>query len=180
MRPFDIASKHGPSPIDRATFQAVDDDPSTKMPDYGFHIADDAALIWLTPQTRAANLRAAREFLEKNMRSLGIGKILTPNALALMDQGSATDSRTPDFFVGVNPGVVYTSGSKIAEHGGFNVDDRSVALLVSNPGLKAQSITAVVQTTRVAPTILGALGISASELQAVQIEGTQEFPGLPF
>ena len=36
-----IASKHGQSPIDPATFQALDDDPYTKTPGYGFHIADD-------------------------------------------------------------------------------------------------------------------------------------------
>jgi hypothetical protein len=97
-----------------------------------------------------------------------------------MYQDPATDSRTPDFMVGVNPGVVYTSGSKIAEHGGFNLDDRSVALLVSNPHMQAQSITAVVQTTQVAATILKALGFDPNELQAVRQEGTQELPGLPF
>jgi hypothetical protein len=175
-----IASKHGQSPIDPATFQAVDDDPYTKLPGYAFHIADDAALIWLKPQTRAQNLRGAQEYLEKNIKAQGIGKILTPNALALAYQDPAADSRTPDFIVGVNPGVVYTSGSKIAEHGGFNVDDRSVALLISNPRLPAKSIAAAVQTTQVAPTILKALGLDANELEAVGIEGTQELPALPF
>ena len=175
-----IASKHGQSPIDPATLQALDDDPYTKTPGYGFHIADDASLIWLKPETHAANLHAAQDYLVKNMKALGIGKILTPNALAAMYQDPSTDSRTPDFIIGVNPGVVYTSGSKIAEHGGFNFDDRSVALLVSNPHLQAQSITAVVQTTQVAPTILKALGYEPNELQAVRLEGTQELPGLPF
>jgi hypothetical protein len=175
-----IASKHGQAPIDPATFQPLDDDPYTKVPGYAFHIADDAALIWLAPQTRAANLQAAQAYLEKNIKGLGIGKILTPNALALIYQDPATDSRTPDFYVGVNPGVVYTSGTKIAEHGGYNVDDRNVALLVSSPALKAQSMAALVQTTQVAPTILRALGLNTDELQAVKIEGTQELPGLPF
>jgi len=175
-----IASKHGQSPIDPATFQALDDDPYTKLPGYGFHIADDAALIWLKPQGRAQNLQAAQKFLETNIKAQGIGKILTPNALALAYQDPATDSRTPDFMVGVNPGVVYTSGSKIAEHGGFNLDDRSVALLVSNPRLPAKSVAASVQTTQVAPTILKALGLDANELEAVGIEGTQELPALPF
>jgi Type I phosphodiesterase / nucleotide pyrophosphatase len=175
-----IASKHGQAPIDPATFQALDDDPYTKTPGYGFHIADDASLIWLKPQTRAANLQMAQDYLTKNMKMLGIGKLYTPNAMAFMYQDPATDSRTPDFMVAVNPGVVYTSGSKIAEHGGSNMDDRSVTLLVSNPGLHAEVIAALVQTTQVAPTILRALGLSPNELQAVRMEGTQELPGLPF
>jgi hypothetical protein len=175
-----IASKHGQSPIDPATFQALDDDPYTKTPGYGFHIADDASLIWLKPEARAANLQGAQVYLSKNLKVLGIGKLLTPNALSLIYQDPATDSRTPDFMVGVNPGVVYTSGSKIAEHGGFNLDDRSVALLISSPRLHVQSITAVVQTTQVAPTILKALGFDPNELQAVREEGTQQLPGLPF
>jgi hypothetical protein len=37
-----------------------------------------------------------------------------------------------------------------------------------------------VQTKQVAPTILKALGLDPASLQAVQKEGTQELPGLPF
>jgi len=175
-----IASKHGQSPIDPATFQALDDDPYTKTPGYGFHIADDASLIWLAPQTRNDNMAAAEAYLQKIMKAQGIGQILDRGALSLAFQDPATDDRTPDFIVGVNPGVVYTSGSKIAEHGGMNFNDRNVALLVSNPGLKAKTVAALVQTTQVAPTILKALGYNPSELEAVGIEGTQELPALPF
>jgi arylsulfatase A-like enzyme len=82
--------------------------------------------------------------------------------------------------VTVNPGVVYTSGSKIAEHGGANANDRNVALLISSPAIKPATITALVQTTQVAPTILRALGIDPAELQAVAMEGTQALPGAPF
>ena len=114
------------------------------------------------------------------MKALGIGKVWAPNLMALAYNDPAADSRTPDFMVTVNPGVVYTSGKKIAEHGGANLDDRNVAILVSNPGLKAQTITALVQTTQVAPTILRALGLDPKELQAVGIEGTEELPALPF
>ena len=175
-----VTSKHGQSPIDPATFQALDDDPYTKMPGYAFHIADDASLIWLTPQGRAENLAAAEAYLHKIMKDEGIGQILTPTCLSLAYQDPASDNRTPDFIVGVNPGVVYTGGSKIAEHGGFNLNDRNVALLVSNPGLKPSSVTALVQTTQVAPTILRALGYDPAELEAVKIEGTGELPSLPF
>lgn len=175
-----VASKHGQSPIDPSTFQALDDDPYSKTPGYAFHIADDASLIWLKPEDRAKNLGAATDYLEKSIKSLGIGQIQTPNQLALTYQDPAKDSRTPDFIVTVNPGVVYTSGSKIAEHGGANANDRAVALLVSAPAIHARTITALVQTTQVAPTILRALGYDPAELQAVGVEGTQELPGAPF
>ncbi|GLS19418.1 phosphodiesterase [Labrys miyagiensis] len=175
-----VASKHGQSPIDSATFQPLDDDPYSKTPGYGFHIADDASLIWLKPQDREKNLAAAAAYLEKSIKTLGIGQVLTPNQLALAYQDPARDSRTPDFIVTVNPGVVYTSGSKIAEHGGANASDRSIALLVSGPGIQPKTITALVQTTQVAPTVLRALGYDPAELQAVVKEDTQELPGTPF
>ena len=175
-----IASKHGQAPIDPATFQPLDDAPYGKTPGYAFHIADDASLIYLDPKTRAANVDAAEKYLDANAKLLGIGKLWTPSLMALAYNDPATDSRTPDFMVTVNPGVVYTSGKKIAEHGGANLDDRNVAVLVSNPKLAPKTITALVQTTQVAPTILKALGLDPKELQAVQIEGTQELPALPF
>jgi hypothetical protein len=175
-----IASKHGQGPIDPATFQPLDDAPYAKIPGYAFHIADDASLIYLDPKTRAANIAAAAKYLDDNAKTLGIGKLWTPNQMALAYADPATDSRTPDFMVTVNPGVVYTSGKKIAEHGGANLDDRNVAVLVSNPALTPSVNTALVQTTQIAPTILKALGLDPAELQAVKIEGTQELPALPF
>ena len=175
-----VSSKHGQSPIDPATFQALDDDLYTKIPGYGFHIADDAALIWLSPKERAQNLDAAQQYLEKHIKALGIGNVLTPAAMALSYADPATDSRAPDFIVSANPGVVYTSGSKIAEHGGLNANDRSVALLISNPTISPKSVFALVQTTQIAPTLLRALGLDPDELQAVKIEGTMVLPALPF
>lgn len=106
--------------------------------------------------------------------------IATPSALKLQYADPAADSRTPDFIVTVNPGVVYTSGKKLAEHGGSNWNDRNVALLVSSPSIKQAIVPVLVQTTDVAPTILRALGYDAGELQAVKLEGTPELPGLQF
>jgi hypothetical protein len=150
------------------------------MPGYAFHIADDASLIWMAPDSRKDNTTAAAAYLQKIIKPQGIGLILDRAALSLAFQDPASDDRTPDFIVGVNPGVVYTSGSKIAEHGGMNFNDRNVALLLSNPTLETKTVTALVQTTQVAPTILKALGYNPNELQAVTIEGTQELPSLPF
>jgi arylsulfatase A-like enzyme len=77
--------------------------------------------------------------------------------------------------------VIYTgSTKKQAEHGGFAHDDTNVMLLVSNPDFQARTVTSFVETTQVAPTILQALGLDPSDLDAVQKEGTPVLPGLGF
>jgi len=98
--------------------------------------------------------------------------------LTLNYQDPAHDSRTPDIIGIARVGVIYTSGSKIAEHGGFNEDDTHVALLVSHPDFAEQTVNATVATTQIAPTILNVLGIDPDELDGVRIEGTPLLPGL--
>ncbi len=89
------------------------------------------------------------------------------------------DPRYPDVFGRVQVGTVYTTGSKIAEHGGDNPGDRDVPLLVYAPGTVPQSTNdSWVETTQVAPTILHLLGLDPDALQAVQQEGTQVLPGI--
>jgi hypothetical protein len=91
------------------------------------------------------------------------------------------DPRTPDIVVIPNVGVVYTGSlKKQAEHGGFAHDDTNVMLLVSNPALRAQTVTSFVETMQVAPTILELLGLDPSRLDAVRIEGTPVLPALKF
>ena len=70
------------------------------------------------------------------------------------------------------------SSKKLAEHGGFSHDDTNVMILVSNPSLRPATITTPVQTAQVGPTILEALGLNPSRLQAVQLQGTQVLPGI--
>jgi hypothetical protein len=90
-----------------------------------------------------------------------------------------SDPRYPDVFGRVQVGVVYTGGSKIAEHGGDNPADRHVPMLVYAPGIvHPASSRAPVETTQVAPTILQLLGLDPKSLQAVQLEGTQVLPGV--
>jgi arylsulfatase A-like enzyme len=75
-------------------------------------------------------------------------------------------------------GVVYTgSTKKQAEHGGFALDDTNVMLLVSNPSIRARTITTFVETTQVAPTVLKILGLDPRSLDAVRKEGTTVLPG---
>jgi hypothetical protein len=90
-----------------------------------------------------------------------------------------SNPRYPDVFGRVQVGVVYTGGSKIAEHGGDNPGDRDVPILVYAPGtVKPASSGQWTETTQVAPTILQLLGLDPSSLQAVQQEGTQVLPGI--
>jgi hypothetical protein len=88
------------------------------------------------------------------------------------------NNRTPDFIAITTPGVIYTSGSKLAEHGGFADDDRNVALMIYNPKLEPNIISDTVETRQVAPTILQALSINPSELDAVVQENTNALPGI--
>ena len=175
-----VSSKHGQSPIDPASFKPTDDASLSKLPGYAFHDADDGALIWLKPSERDAALPQALAALEKDRAALGIGAIYPPAAVASLFADPATDSRAPDIIVETNPGVVFTSGKKIAEHGGMDLDDRHVLLVVSGAGLKPAVLDAPVATAQIAPTILKALGYAPDELQAVKAEGTQTLPGLPF
>jgi len=64
----------------------------------------------------------------------------------------------------------------IADHGGFAHDDTNVMLLVSHSCFKPQTVSAETATTQVAPTILKALGLNPSALDAVRAEGTPVLP----
>ena len=176
-----VSAKHGQSPIDRTLRRAIKDTYSTVLANdgYGFNIADDASLIWLDPSKRTpAALQATVSDLTAAAPALGIKTILGRQELRKFFQDPATDSRTPDFFVVSEKGVVYTGGSKLSEHGGVADDDRHVALMISAPGLEGETIDDPVMTTQIAPTILRIFGISPDELRAVRIEHTRALPDL--
>jgi hypothetical protein len=91
------------------------------------------------------------------------------------------DPRTPDILVTPNVGVTLSGSSKkLAEHGGFAHDDVNVMMLLSNPSFDRKTIFGPVQTLQVAPTVLKALGLDPSALDAVRIESTQVLPGVDF
>ena len=87
------------------------------------------------------------------------------------------DPRTPDIILKVDTGVIFTGGSKLSEHGGFNEDDVHTALLVSYPSLDRAVVKSKVLNQQVAPTIVKALGLNPNDLQAVAKE---QIPVLPF
>ena len=141
----------------------------------GFVQDDDIALIWLQDQSQTA---AVASYLNANAGALFIDEVMAGNEIKLKFNDSLADNATPDVLVQPIYGTIYTGSSKKnAEHGGFSFGDTNVGLIVSNPGLSASVVKTPVATSQVAPTILKALGIDPSGLQAVQKEGT---PVLPF
>jgi type I phosphodiesterase/nucleotide pyrophosphatase len=187
-----ITAKHGQSPIDPSALLRIPADNSSLEPPSqvlspagigpGLPVAqaieDDVSLMWLTDQTQTA---ADFVTLSANRGLFGGGEIFGGNSLQLSFADPALDSRSPDLIVAPNVGVVYTGGTKkVSEHGGFAIDDRNVLLIVSNSSFAPKLFTGAVETRQVAPTILQALGYDPSALQAVQKEGTEVLPGLPF
>ena len=177
-----ISAKHGQSPIDRTKRVALDDGAVIAAPigpNFAFDIADDGALIWLKDNSgnkTAQAVDALKAFVAAGGDN-GIREYLFGDALADMFQDPRRDARAPDIIGITRVGVIYTGGSKIAEHGGFNPDDVHVALLVSHPDMRERTIDAPVATKQIAPTILRALGLDADELEAVRLEHTRALPG---
>ncbi|HTP26434.1 MAG TPA: alkaline phosphatase family protein [Anaeromyxobacteraceae bacterium] len=194
-----ITAKHGQSPIDPGRFLPIPGPsgkngkspatilasllPESESPANPNGIGpteDDVSLLWLADSRQTTK---AVGLLEANASLAGIGEIFAGAAVTeLYDVPGLPptgDPRTPDIIVTPNIGVVYTSsGSKLAEHGGFSHDDTNVMMLVSNSKLKSTTIASPVETAQVAPTILKALGLDPDHLEAVQKEGTQILPGV--
>jgi hypothetical protein len=186
-----VTAKHGESPIDPAAYVA--DGANTPATLLGTAIPfsesplnstgigateDDVSVLWLK---KGGSVNSAVELLEKNSAALGLGQIFYGPTLALnyniggLDPGD--DPRTPDIIVAPNVGVTYSgSTTMIGDHGGFAHDDTNVILLVSNPSFSAKTVSAATTTMQVAPTIVKALGIEPSALDAVRAEGTAVLP----
>jgi arylsulfatase A-like enzyme len=174
-----ISAKHGQSPIDIQKRTAIDDSLPASIvgPAYAFDISDDASLIWLTDPSLAVGV-VANLSKPANQSALGIQEIFALQSLANKFNSPFTDERTPDILLKVNTGVIFTTGSKIAEHGGMNEDDVHVALLVSSPLLRARQVNTPVLTQQVAPSILKALDLEPEKLDAVRKEHISVLPFL--
>jgi Type I phosphodiesterase / nucleotide pyrophosphatase len=187
-----ITAKHGQSPIDpnRYVSQLINgSSPATLLSNAGFipdsesttgsgigPTEDDVSLLWLKSSSDTA---ASVKILEDNASSIGLGQILYGPTVSVNYNDPSVDPRTPDIIVTPNVGVTYSgSTAKQEEHGGFAHDDTNVMLLVVNADSRPQTVYAEVGTAQVAPTILKALSIDPSELDAVRIEGTSVLPDL--
>ena len=174
-----IAAKHGQSPIDRSKLTDIDSSlPASIIGSaYAYDISDDGSLIWLKSPELTGEVVSTLSKPE-NQTALGVQEIFAGPSLAEKWDSPDTDERTPDIILKTKTGVIFTGGSKIAEHGGLNEDDTHVGLLVSFPSLKSRVVKTTVSNQQVAPTILRALGLNPNELQAVQIEQIQTLPFL--
>ena len=186
-----VTAKHGESPIDPTRYVANGSNtPATLM---GTMIPfsesplnttgigateDDVSVLWLK---KGVSVTSAVQILESSASEIGLGEIYYGPTIApnynVGGWGPGQDSRTPDIIVTPNEGMTYSgSTSMIGDHGGFAHDDTNVMLLVSNPGFAARTVSNSTTTTQVAPTIVKALGLSPSLLDAVRIEGTPVLP----
>jgi arylsulfatase A-like enzyme len=174
-----VSAKHGQSPIDGSKRRGIGGgQPATTIGSAeAFDISDDGSLIWLTDPELVGGV-VANISTPANQEALGIQEIFAGQSLRNKFNDPGSDPRTPDIILKVNTGVIFTGGSKLSEHGGFNEDDTHVALLVSIPGLGARHIKTPVSNQQVPATIARALGINPENLDAVRKEQIQVLPFL--
>lgn len=174
-----VSAKHGQSPIDVSKRHAIGGGQPTATIGSAdaFDISDDGSLIWLKDPSLAPAV-VANLSKPANQAALGIQEIFSGQALRNKFNNPGADPRTPDIILKVETGVIFTGGSKLSEHGGFNEDDIHTALLVANPALEHAVVKAAVSNQQVAPTIIKALGLDPEELEAVRKEQIQPLPFL--
>lgn len=199
-----LSAKHGQSPQDPNSLVRIKDGPIIEAINAAWEAAhpgagalivagtdDDAWQSYLsnTSQQAADFVRdylwshsatgVAYDGSSRTLAHSGLSAIYAGRAAARYFGVPLSDPRHPDVWGVVQVGVVYTGGSKIAEHGGANPADRDVPIVLYAPGAVAPGMYRPwVETTQIAPTILDLLGLDPDALQAVQIEGTQVLPGI--
>ncbi|MFJ9770773.1 alkaline phosphatase family protein [Kitasatospora sp. NPDC101157] len=197
-----LSAKHGQSPIDPAALNRIDDGPllaglnaawKAAHPGAGDLVAhavdDDGVLLWLNDRSAAATGFAEDYLLAQNGSGVdidgkarpftrsGIQKAYAGKAAADHFHVEPGDPRVPDVFGVAQYGVVYTGGSKIAEHGGDHADDLDVPLVVSGAATpNGVRHDGKVETKQIAPTVLKLLGLQPDALQAVRAEHTRVLP----
>lgn len=174
-----ISAKHGQSPIDGTKRRGIGGgQPAATIGSAdAFDISDDGSLIWLTDPSLAPGVVAT---LSKpaNQQALGIQEIFAGQSLRNKFDNPGADPRTPDIILNVNTGVIFTGGTKLSEHGGFNEDDVHTALLLSLDGMDRAVVKSAVSNQQVAPTIIQALGLDPNDLEAVRKEQIHVLPFL--
>jgi arylsulfatase A-like enzyme len=177
-----ITAKHGNAPIDPLLFRRVSLSPSDIVVKAGaaaFARQLGIAVLWLDNHDRTREIVHKLEDPETRA-ALMISKIYSGESLRLFSNDPLKDSRVPDIIVEPRMGVDYSGiAANIAEHGGFNVEDRNVVLLIADYGNSAMAgdvIKTSVDSTQLAPTMAIALGVDPTELQAVRKEKTAALP----
>lgn len=172
-----VGAKHGQSPIDRTKNQNIGNgQPSTFLgASESFDISDDGSLIWLADSSQTSSV-VSKLSQPANQQLLGIQEIFAGQSLIDKYNSPLSDPRTPDIILKVNTGVIFTGGTKIAEHGGLNEDDVHTALLLSMDGMQGAVVKTATTNQQVAPTIIRALGLDPSSLDAVREEQITVLP----
>jgi hypothetical protein len=199
-----LSAKHGQSPQDPNSLTRIKDGPiieainaawTAAHPGAGNLIVagtdDDAWQSYLSDTSQQAadfvkdylwNHSATGVAYDGSSRTLahsGLAEVFAGKGAARYFGVPVSDPRHPDVWGVVQVGVVYTGGTKIAEHGGANPADRDVPIVVYAPGVAQPGVYHPwVETTQIAPTILDLLGLNPNALEAVQIEGTPVLPGI--
>jgi hypothetical protein len=199
-----VSAKHGQSPQDPNELTRIKDGPIIEAINNAWTAAhpgagplivagvdDDAWQSYLSDTSQQAAdfvkgylwshsaTGVAYDGSSRTLAHSGLAAIYAGNAAAHYFGVPVSDPRHPDVWGVVQVGVVYTGGSKIAEHGGANPADRDVPIVVYAPGAAQPGVyDHPVETTQIAPTILDLLGLDPDALQAVRIEGTQVLPGI--
>ncbi|HEY7814216.1 MAG TPA: hypothetical protein VIC62_13320, partial [Nakamurella sp.] len=198
-----ITAKHGQSPQDPNKLVTVQDGPiidainaawakthpgNTKLIVAGTD--DDVWQSYLSDNSQAADnfVKAylwnhTAQGFNVNLKPVtvkhsGLAEIWAGAAAARFFGVSVGNGHYPDVFGKVQVGIVYAKPTKLAEHGGMNTGDRHVLMIVNGPGIGTRVVSAPVETTQVAPTILSLLGLNPAALRAVRVEGTRVLPGL--
>jgi hypothetical protein len=199
-----ITAKHGQSPQNNNQLQRIDDGPIINGVNAGWAAlhpsnptlvvqeADDDGLLWWLSDRSQAAADFVKNYLWTHsapavnyagqtitVQHSGLKRIFAGEQSARFFGVANSDPHHPDVFGISQAGTIYTTGSKIAEHGGDNAGDRDVPLVVYAPGaVRPGSSNQWVETTQVAPTVLRLLGLNPGALQAVREEGTQVLPGI--
>jgi hypothetical protein len=174
-----VSAKHGQSPIDGTKRRGIGGGQPTAAIGSAdaFDISDDGSLIWLTDPSLAPSVVATLS-TPAIQQTLGIQEIFAGQSLRNKFNNPGADPRTPDIILKVNTGVIFTGGTKLAEHGGFNEDDVHTALLLSLEDMDRAVVKSAVSNQQVAPTIIQALGLDPNDLEAVRREQIHVLPFL--
>ena len=201
-----VTAKHGQDPRVGVGNLMADSTLPTLLQNAGIPVAhatqDDVSLLYLQ-DPKQTNLAAStlQHFVDtgtldvyqqgthfKLPANQVIDKILSgPSLIAAGFGDPSKDSTTPNIIVTLKPSFIWVGNPKNftfkrAEHGGFNVDDTHVPLIVSGgalpSALQGTEQNDRVQTKQIAVTAMNMLGLSADSLQGVVLEGTTGLPGL--
>ena len=176
-----LTAKHGNAPRIGAARLLPTSTYTIALLNAGIQVAtveqDDSVLLWLKDPKQTAQAKVA-------LKSAPGVETIYAGASELVAAGfgdPASDERTPDVIIKLQPGYVVSDSKKRAEHGGFSEDDTHVALVLASGALPAElrgsSQTGIVSTNQIAVTALQALGLDAGKLQGAVAEKTPPLPG---